>query len=169
MTWTTLQKAPRVRAELKHLAHAKAQRQVQQSILFWHWMYALHDFSMIFPLFAIINYDYTHRSKRHCGSSPPHARCKPLREPRFNISVHHAAHWPQRWDRRLWKHTAHDSEALPWSRLPGNCCYATTESPIKVQCVAHWGWTAPQCSKYLWGALFTLKPWIAHKKERNAR
>lgn len=49
-------------------------------------------------------------------------------------------------------------QALPRSRLPGNCCYATVESSIKVQRVACWGWTAPRCSKYLWGALFILKP-----------
>lgn len=30
------------------------------------------------------------------------------------------------------------------------------KAPIKVQRVARWGWTAPQCSTYLWGALFTL-------------
>lgn len=30
----------------------------------------------------------------------------------------------------------HGSEAPPRSRLPGNCCYATVESPIKVQRVA---------------------------------
>lgn len=45
------------------------------------------------------------------------------------------------------------SEALPPSRLPGNCCYATAESPpIKAQRVARWGRTAPRRSKHLWGA-----------------
>lgn len=46
---------------------------------------------------------------------------------RLDFCVHHAIHWPQRWDRRLWK--ADGSEALPHSRLPGNCCYATIETP----------------------------------------
>ena len=57
--------------------------------------------------------------------------------------------------------------ALLWSntRLPGNCCYATIESPpIKVQRITRWGWTAPQFSKYLWGMLFTLEPKRADKK-----
>lgn len=58
-----------------------------------------------------------------CNRAPD----KALRKWRFNFNVHHAIHWPQRWDWRLWKHTA--SEALPRSRLPGNCCYATVESP----------------------------------------
>lgn len=78
---------------------------------------------------------------------------------RLDFCVHHAIHWPQRWDRRLWK--ADGSEALPHSGLPGNCCYATIEtppppsSPIKVQRVAGWGWTAPRRSEHLWGTVLS--------------
>lgn len=55
------------------------------------------------------------------------------------------------------------SEALPQSRLPGNCCYATAESPpIKAQRAARRGWAAPRRSKHLWGA--TLSNHKADKK-----
>lgn len=74
---------------------------------------------------------------------------------RLDFCVHHAIHWPQRWDRRLWK--ADGSEALPQRGLPGNCCYATIETPppIKVQRVAGWGWTAPRRSKHLRGTVLS--------------
>lgn len=56
------------------------------------------------------------------------------------------------------RHTALENYLA--SKLPGNCCYATTENSVKAQCVACWSWTAPQCSQYCsqWVALFTLKP-----------
>lgn len=75
---------------------------------------------------------------------------------------------------RIWRHSltaemrsaalkAGGSEALLRSRLPGNCCYATAETPtpphqplqIKVQRVAHWVWTAPRRSKHLWKAMLS--------------
>lgn len=63
-----------------------------------------------------------------CNSAPD----KPLRKWRFKYNVHYATHWPRWRDWRLWKHTAHGSEVLLRSRLPGNCCYATIESSISV-------------------------------------
>lgn len=60
----------------------------------------------------------------------------------------------------------HGSEALPRHGLPGNCCYATAEGPIKVQRVACWGWTAPQCSECSWAASFLLKPWSTQDMRR---
>lgn len=60
------------------------------------------------------------------------------------------------------------SEALPESRLPGNCCYATAESPpIKAQRAAGRGWTAARRSKHLWGA--TLSNHKADKKAGKQR
>lgn len=128
-------------------------------------MTLLHDY----PLFTVVSYTMiTPVGQSSAARAHPLAvqlyTWQALRKWRFNFNVHHVTHWLQWWDWRLWKHTAHSSEALPRSRLPGNCCYATVDSPIKVQRVARWSWTAPQCSKYLWGAVFTLRPQKAQRK-----